>query len=163
MPAWATVAITLGGAAIGALAGIAGALFAARTARLSLEHERRESWRTRSIEVAREFIKIANSMTFQLNLALIEPTVDLRAIKVEDFYDDLGTLREAEGLVWITFGRNSDTGTAADHVVEEVMNMLDSLRYKTATYDQLRDKLEAAHNYIGGLLNVAHFALDPSP
>jgi hypothetical protein len=50
LPAWATVVIALGGAAMGALAGVIGSYFVLRSATLNLAQQEREAWRTRLIE-----------------------------------------------------------------------------------------------------------------
>ena len=55
VPAWATVVIALGASAIGALAGIFGAYISLRIARLSLDHQASEAWRTRRLEAAEDF------------------------------------------------------------------------------------------------------------
>src|SRR5437868_4181949 len=55
LPAWAAVAIALGASAVGALAGIFGAYISLRIARLNLDHEATEAWRTRQLEAAEDF------------------------------------------------------------------------------------------------------------
>ena len=55
VPAWAAVVIALGASAIGALAGIFGAYISLRIARLSLDHQASEAWRTRRLEAAEDF------------------------------------------------------------------------------------------------------------
>lgn len=70
LPAWATVAIALGGAAIGALAGVLGSWFALRATRLDIRQRTTEAWRSRLIEAAEHFLA-ANTVLFQkLDLAI---------------------------------------------------------------------------------------------
>lgn len=57
LPAWATVLIALGGAAIGAAAGVIGSYFTLRGARLQIEHEEREAWRSRLVAAAERFLE----------------------------------------------------------------------------------------------------------
>ena len=57
LPAWATVVIALGGAAIGAAAGVIGSYFTLRGARLQIEHEEREAWRSRLVAAAERFLE----------------------------------------------------------------------------------------------------------
>jgi hypothetical protein len=57
LPAWGTVVIALGGAAIGAAAGVIGSYFTLRGARLQIEHEEREAWRSRLVAAAERFLE----------------------------------------------------------------------------------------------------------
>lgn len=50
LPAWATVALAIGGALIGAAAGVTASYFGYRGAKLNLAHEEREAWRRALIE-----------------------------------------------------------------------------------------------------------------
>ena len=74
LPAWATVLIALGGAAIGAIAGITGSYFTLRGAQLNIEHSEREAWRTRLIEAAQDCSQ--NSMTAMIDILRIADTDD---------------------------------------------------------------------------------------
>ena len=55
LPAWATVAIAIGGAALGAVSGLIGSHLTLRVARLNSMHEDRVAWRNRMLEAAEEF------------------------------------------------------------------------------------------------------------
>lgn len=56
LPAWATVVVALGGAAIGAIAGVTGSYFTLRGARINIEHSEREACEPRLIQASEEFL-----------------------------------------------------------------------------------------------------------
>lgn len=154
MPAWATVVITLGAAAIGALAGVVGAILAARTSQLTIEHQERESWRTRRLEAVQEFVKLGNVTTFRLNIATYQDAVDL-----DEFHDDLTSLREAQALVWLTFGKGSATGLAAEAITDLVIDSMNLLDKKSPL--EARTKVTEAEGKFQDLFTSANEALDP--
>ena len=55
LPAWATVAIALGGSLIGALADVLGGYFTLRATGKTIYHEEREARRSRLIDAAQDF------------------------------------------------------------------------------------------------------------
>jgi hypothetical protein len=70
LPAWATVAITLGGAALGALAGTVGAYLSFRGGQLNNQHAEREAWRTRLVEAADAFSQSSTTVVSTVNLVV---------------------------------------------------------------------------------------------
>lgn len=117
LPAWATVVLAIGGALIGALAGIAGSYLAYRSAKPNLRHQEREAWRAQLIGAIQATADAWEEYGhFLAHLVLLAPE--------EDRAPDQAALEKSGNLttllgqpltrVMLLYGRHSPTGVAAD-------------------------------------------------
>jgi hypothetical protein len=115
LPAWATVVVALGGAAIGAIAGVTGSYFTLRGARINIEHSEREAWRTRLIQASEEFSQAAAEANTRLGHVLNHPgdPLDEAAQRGDEFQEDRQALVHTWIRVALLFGNDSPADSAA--------------------------------------------------
>lgn len=172
VPAWAAVAIAIGASAIGALAGIFGAYISLRIARLNLDHQASEAWRTRQLEAAEQF---SESWTGTVNHVGVlravvydagDPTAALEALR--ERHADCGAKLMRVGLL---FGADSAAREAARKALsasnqasepldEVIKNLSDDREAAARRCTDLLSKAQAAHREF---VRVAHTQLQSTP
>jgi hypothetical protein len=166
LPAWATVVLAIGGAVIGALAGIIGAYFGYRSARANLTHQEREAWRKSLIEAAQACTDAWHGAA----ATLLHAGVDPASFDQED--------KEAFAPLWeacartltravLLFGLESPTGKAAKVAETEIGNLggqvaKGSIPWDDPTKGAILGKLRTADHAIDAFIDAAHAAISPS-
>jgi hypothetical protein len=142
LPAWATVAIALGGGAIGALAGVFGSYLALRVAKLNFKHQAREAWIVRMVEAAQEFVAAYTAAYWCVAKALDHERDGAGAEShVRDARDALERVSPHVVTIGLLYGIDSPATTAAGEVGRF---MGDALRAVTDSSDEnLRTPTEA--------------------
>jgi hypothetical protein len=164
LPAWATVVIALGGAAMGALAGVIGSYFVLRSATLNLAQQEREAWRTRLIEA----IQAETDAWLHTGMLLVPVTlggaVFDAGVKVK-FQASLTTYGQTLSRVILLFGKDSEPGRIAarlENKVAEIMTLV--LNTPTASYearDAVHLEVRGADRGHEALMREAHRAIRP--
>ena len=154
LPAWATVALTLGGAAIGALAGLAVSYVQHRTKRGELTHAETEAWRATLVETTGAFIDAWHEFRWFLRARTMEsPDALVFDLGAKQQLDPLGTrCAQTADKVMLVFGRNSPAGDAAKDVDERIWQV------KKAVHDTRTPWNESTKVMIAGLLDTANDA-----
>jgi hypothetical protein len=125
LPAWATVVLALGGAAIGALAGITASVFGYRGTELNVVHQESEAWRKVLIEACQAL----SDAWLELRWLLYPPSRGASAFDPEARarLDPLGTrCAQTVARVILLFGRESTAGKAANEVDLKVAELKDA-------------------------------------
>jgi hypothetical protein len=163
LPAWATVAVALGGALIGALTGLTASYLSSRSERQKLLHEESAAWRTVLIGACQGL----SDAWLELRWVLYEPSEGL------DVFDDEVKARldpaakscaQAVAKVRLVFGNASPAGKAATALDDSVDRLKhDALRLRrpwdeaaTTSIKTARLEAEGAH---GDFLEKAHEAI----
>jgi hypothetical protein len=112
----------LAGAAIGAFVGVTGSVLTYRSANRNLIHQDNEAWRKVLIDAAQAFIQAWHELR-----SLLYPAAEgLRAFdeKARDDLEPLATkCAVTVEVVTLLFGRDSDTGEAADKVDHRIADL----------------------------------------
>jgi hypothetical protein len=168
MPAWATVAITLGGAALVALAGIVGAYLAFRGSQLSLRHAEREAWRTRLIEAADALSQSGTAMVTHVNLALRDAHQSGRvdSLVLDELRAGIADAIQKRMHLELLFGEG-EANTAASAMNKKIVDAFEVLT-NASPGDELPAALVAASRCINAadeahdkFLHAAHLAVEP--
>src|SRR5215218_2145251 len=112
LPAWATVVLAIGGALIGAVAGLTGSYFGYRSAKLALAHQERESWRSTRIEAVQSNSDAWSTYGWFVFQVSIGSRVFDQAARLESEALVLA-LGKTVTRVKLLFGEDSPSGTAA--------------------------------------------------
>lgn len=119
LPAWAAIAIALGGSALGAFSGGFAAYLTLKASQLNITHEEAEAWRTRLIEASQDFLSVCGPTLIKLD--------DLTGDRIPDTgkgVDEAWELRDRAQVlayrVGLLFGASSDTNKAADTLLDRL-------------------------------------------
>jgi hypothetical protein len=168
LPAWATVVLALGGAAIGALTGLTAAALQRRTAKDQLTHQEIEAWRSMLIETTEAFIDAWHAFRWFLR----ERSMDSREArafdaKAREQLDPLGT-RCAQTIdkVMLVFGKNTECGKAAAEVDEKIWELKKEVhsaptQWNTGTKRKIASLLDATNTAHVEFVRTAHVACRP--
>ena len=167
LPAWATVAIALGGAAIGAAGGILGAERISkrsyRSAERGLTHETTEAWRALRIETCRAL----SDAWLEFRWLLYPPSRKFGDFDAEakDRLGPLGTTcAQTVAKARLVFGLDSEAGAAAATVDQRIAELKDAAlvtpwdEAAREWVDSCIGKAEDAH---AAFLLEAHLAIRP--
>jgi hypothetical protein len=124
LPAWATIVLALGGAAIGAIAGIAASVIGLRGTKLNLAHQASEAWRTRLVEACQGL----SDAWLELRWLLYAPSKGASAFDADarERMNTLGTnCAQTVARVILLFGRETASGKAASEVDVKVAQLKD--------------------------------------
>jgi hypothetical protein len=170
VPAWATVVLAVGVAAIGALAGLTGAFLQSRSAKDQLVYEETEPWRKTLVETTEAFIDAWHEFRAFLRARSIESAEALPFdTEAREQVDPLGTkCAQTIDKVMLVFGRNTECGKAAAKLDENIWS-LKQVVLKTSTdgwdegtkrkISELLDGVNKAHiEFVGR----AHTACQPT-
>ncbi len=168
LPAWATVVLALGGAAIGALAGLTGAALQRRTAKDQLTHEETEAWRKVLVETTGAFIDAWHEFRWFLRARSMEspeaPKFDTNA---RQQLDPLST-RCAQTIdkVMLVFGKTTECGKAAEEVDEKIWELKKEVHrtripWNTGTKRKIANLLDATNKAHVEFVRRAHVACQP--
>ena len=168
LPAWATVAIALGGAAIGAAGGVLGAERisnrAYRGAERGLTHETTEAWRALLIETCRAL----SDAWLEFRWLLYPPSKKFGEFdaKAKDRLGPLGTTcAQTVAKARLVFGLKSKAGAAAAAVDEQIRLLKDAALVTTPWDDAARETIARcigdAENAHAVFLLEAHIAIRP--
>jgi hypothetical protein len=171
LPAWATVAITLGGAALGALAGSVGAYFAFHGSQLNIQHVEREAWRTRLIDAAAGFEQAVSATITTLYIVIRDAksgTLPTDAT-FEEIQNSLTKSAQTQSHFHLLFG-DSEASTRALEMGSHIGNAWAELLSSRDLPDEARmDALDRASDLIAkaddthdGFLQTAHVVVRPS-
>lgn len=168
LPAWATVAVALGGSALGAAAGVFGSYFTLRTTRLSIRHSEAEAWRTRLIEAAQGFSEAITATTSVFYLLLGDPTTisEERVEKVEHHLLDAALQAMRIGLL---FGDDTAAAESAQETGNHLADALGKFRYalklsptvRVGALDAVRKTVDLADEAHDKFMRAAHAAIRP--
>jgi hypothetical protein len=165
LPAWATVVLAIGGALIGAVAGVTGSYFGYRSAKLNLAHQEREAWRAALIEAVQNNSDAWSTYGFYV----LQVSIGSRV------FDQTARL-EAEALVLplgqsvtrlkLLFGSDSRAGEAAGDFDKKFSTLAAAVSGAKMPWDyadatrigELLDIADAAHT---NLLREAHQVIRP--
>jgi hypothetical protein len=159
LPAWATIAIALGGSLIGALAGVVGSYLHLRATHLDLAHQGQEAWRSRLIEAAQGFSEAATPLGILLGGA-----VDRRE-PLSDEDDELGKnlheeMEKRAILVFLVFGEQSAVGKAAAATkvrLSKCKSLLD--KSEAESFDRANEVFKQANDSHDAFTHAAHKAI----
>jgi hypothetical protein len=127
LPAWATVALSLGSAAIGALAGFGGSWLAYRGTQKSLKHQESQEWRNLQIEACQAM----SDAWLEFRWLLYESASGLREFD-EKSYGRIGPLGTrcaqcvAKVILLLGAHKPGSAGAAADLVDRRVSQLKDT-------------------------------------
>jgi gas vesicle protein len=171
LSAWATVLIALGGAAIGAAAGLAGSLFASRTERSKLIHQDRSDWRKLLIEACQ---RMSDAWLEFRWLVYVPATQDGKFDdKAEEQLGILGLhCAQTVARVVLVFGGATPAGKAAqevddsvDRLKQVVLEVQKETPKNTPWDEEAKEKItkaikaaSGAHEYF---LSAANYAIQP--
>ena|SRR6266446_733405 len=169
LPAWAAVAIALGGTAIGAAGAVIGSYLALRSVRLTHRHEVRQAWRTKMMEAAEDFVVASNALAWSVRPHLLD-AADGRAVVDEQKLDEKwGELRRAGIRVCLVFGVDSRTCETAYALVELLREGIAAVTagepdysYDDPRFGAIFRFLEEEDTRYDSFLDAAHVALAPS-
>jgi len=160
LPAWATVVLAIGGALIGALAGVTGSYLAYRGAKLNLTHQEREAWRAQLIAA----IQATADAWEQYGHFLAQLALEEDRTPNEAALEKSGSLTMLLGQpltrVMLLYGQHSPTGIAADKFSK---NLADLEAMLTVQWDPTHFGVELVEtdNTFDELMEQAHIAIQP--
>jgi hypothetical protein len=168
LPAWATVVIALGGAAIGAAAGVYGAKRtsdrAYQSAENSLTHETTEAWRALLIETCRAL----SDAWLEFRWLLYPPSRKFGEFddEAKDRLGPLGTrCAQTVAKARLVFGLDSEAGAAADAVDEKIAQLKEAALVTTQWDEAVRERIKSclrdAEEAHAAFLLKAHVAIRP--
>jgi hypothetical protein len=167
LPAWATVAIALGSAGIGALAGVTSPFVTARSEERKLRHEQNREWRNLLIQACQGLSDSWLEVRWILHAAVegvsgFDEGAARRLVP-------LGTrCAQMVAKARLVFGQDSPAGKAANLVDESISQLKDkalqaeSRPWDAATTKKIRSLIEAAEDAHAGFLAAANRAIQPS-
>ncbi len=166
LPAWATVVLALGGAAIGALAGITASVVGYRGTELNVVHQESEAWRKVLIEACQAL----SDAWLELRWLLYPPSTGAGAFDAEARarLDPLGTrCAQTVARVLLVFGRESTAGKAASEVDLKVAELKDAAILAPVPWDEeattkVASAIRAAEHAHEEFLLKAQVAIEPA-
>ena len=166
LPAWATVVLALGGAAIGALAGIAGSVITYRGTKVGLAHQESEAWRKLLIEACQDL----SDAWLELRWLVYAPAKGASAFDSEarERINALSTrCAQKVARVLLVFGRETTAGRAANEVDVKVAELKDATLFAPMPWDEeaaatIRSAIRAAEQAHEGFLASANVAIRPA-
>lgn len=160
--------MTLGGAAIGALAGLAVSYVQHRTKKDELTHAETEAWRQVLVETTGAFIDAWHEFRWFLRARSMEssqvPVFD-ETSRVQ--FDPMSTrCAQTVDKVMLVFGRTTQTGKAAEEVDEKIWALKLAVsdaptRWNEATKTRIRNLLDEAVEAQVEFVKEAHVACQP--
>jgi hypothetical protein len=166
LPAWATVAVVLGGSALGALAGVVGSYFGLRGARLNIKHEEQQAWKSRLIEAAEQFLAARDNATKKITEAWREIAqatdegssgIDLQMLR-KPADDAVLALVPTVIRVRLLFGVDSDAARMADEIYTYMVSLTWFDSPDPDGVANMHRAVEVGHNF----LRAVHAAVAPS-
>jgi hypothetical protein len=169
LPAWATVVLALGGAAIGALAALTASYLGYRSATLNLIHQEREAWTKALMEATGAFIDAWHELRWFLRARSVgAPQARVFDAEARERLDPLGTrCAQTVGMVIVLFGSDSEAGKAANEAdskiaeLKEVVNRA-SIPWTEAARTEIESALAAASKAHEKFVREAHDAIRPA-
>lgn len=165
LPAWATVVIALGSAAIGALAALSAPVVAAKSEKRKLMHEESQAWRPLLIQACQGLSDSWLEVRWVLHSA---------AEGVSAFDDEAATRLVSLGTrcaqmvakARLVFGHGRPAGAAANVVDDCVARLKDEALkarkpWDEATKRNISDLIRAAEGAHEGFLRAANCAIEP--
>lgn len=159
MVTWETVALAVGVAAFGALAGLAGSLLTYRGTKLNVAHEESEAWRKLLIEACQAFSDAWLELFWFLDPRASE--LDAKARKdLEPIGKRCG---QTAARVILVFGRESWAGQAATDVDRKVEALKKAaVHAKIWNEDEIKSALKAAEQAHHEFQRRAQAVLEPT-
>jgi hypothetical protein len=162
MPAWATVAIALGAAGIGALSGLGGAYLSLTAKRLDITHQERDAWTARSVQATQDF-STNWSLAFSEIAAIGQPggaPPDFAAVQ-RAIHQQVSATVPALARVGILFGPNSAVFIRADKALSELDKANRALAGPNRAIEEFAEAGKSANSEHDAFLLAAYEATRP--
>lgn len=165
LPAWATVTLAIGGAVIGALAGITGSYFGLRGTRLTLMYQESEAWRTVLVDA----VQRCSDPWMDLGFLLTPAAGGAAALTKSDQHkvtSFIVAIAQALARATLLFGDDSPAGKAADEFQTAVATVSATALFKPIPWDAATTKtvanlLHEADGLFDMFIREAHLAIRP--
>jgi hypothetical protein len=168
LPAWATVAIALGGSGIAAIGGFLGSYFTLRSAKLNIQHSQAEAWRTRLVDAAQTSSEAMTATISALYLIVQNPE-RLSEAGIETIERNLVDAGQSAIRVGLLFGDDTPAAEALNAAGANLAKALNNLRESLSMHTDARsialreiekivNTADATHD---AFLRAAHAAIRP--
>ena len=170
---WATAVAAIGGALIGAAAGLVAGYLTFKGAKMGIRSQEREAWRSRQIEAAQTFLDKYTAFLGKIAEVFAgggDPGLRQLRVMVAANEDAV----RAGTLVTLLFGQDSEVHESADAVTRSTSEAVKTVRYfvdakdattrallKLGLNDALNDALRPGNDASASFLRLVHAAIRP--